>query len=68
MQQLPVWQSMVHGAIAESYGVFREKYGTSKRANIVVDEKGSVIFAKTYPTSELPDIQEALKFIRENSK
>ena len=56
-----------HGAIAESYGVFREKNGTAKRANIVVDEKGLVIFAKTYPTSELPDIQEVLKFIRDNA-
>ena len=56
-----------HGGVAESYGVFREKNGTARRAIIVIDEKGYVIYVKTYPTTELPDLEDALEFIRNNS-
>ena len=35
-----------HGEVAQSYGIFREKDGVSERANIIVDEKGQVIFVK----------------------
>jgi len=52
-----------HGAVAKSYGVFRDGDGFSERANIVVDENRKVVFAKTYPTSELPDIEEVVKFL-----
>ena len=52
-----------HGAVAKSYGVFRDSDGFSERANIVVDENRKVVFAKTYPTSELPDIEEVVKFL-----
>jgi peroxiredoxin len=47
-----------HGEIAMSYGVFREKDGYSERANIVINEEQVVIFAKVYPTSQLPDFEE----------
>ncbi|HPR52249.1 MAG TPA: redoxin domain-containing protein [Deltaproteobacteria bacterium] len=49
-----------HGGLATTLGIFREKDGVSERANIIVDENGTVIFAKVYPISELPDIKEIL--------
>ncbi len=48
-----------HGAVAAAYGIFRDKNGFSERANILVDENGTVIFAKVYPIRELPDIKES---------
>ena len=53
-----------HGALAKSYGIFREKAGTSERANIVIDEKGTVIFVKVYEISQLPDINEIIEFLK----
>jgi peroxiredoxin len=52
-----------HGEIARSYGVFREKDGYSERANIVISEEQKVIFAKVYPTTQLPDFEEILKIL-----
>ncbi len=37
-----------HGEVANLYGIFREKDGFSERANILIDEKGKVIFIKIY--------------------
>ena len=54
-----------HGKIAELYGIFREKEGTSARANIIVDEKGRVVFLRIYPISQLPDIEEIIKFLED---
>ena len=53
-----------HGDVAKAYGIFREKDGFSERANIVLDEAQKVIFAKTYPISQLPEIEEILKLLR----
>jgi len=50
-----------HGKVAKLYGIFREKDGFSERANILVDKKGKVIFAKVYPIGQLPDIREIMK-------
>jgi peroxiredoxin len=55
------WQ---HGGVAERFGIFRSKDGFSERANIIVDEKGKVIFFKVYPIRELPDIKEVLEFLK----
>ena len=52
-----------HGEIAQIYGVFRDQDGYSERANIIVDEEQKVVFAKIYPTSQLPDFEEILKFL-----
>ncbi len=49
-----------HGGLAASLGIFRDKEGISERANILIDEKGKVIFMKIYPIPELPDINEVL--------
>lgn len=52
-----------HGSVAQKYGIFREKDGFSQRANILLDEKQTIIFVKTYPISQLPDINEIIQFI-----
>ena len=38
-----------HGAVAESYGIFRSADGYSERAVIILDGEGSVRFSKVYP-------------------
>jgi peroxiredoxin len=57
-----------HGAVAKLYGIFRDSDGFSERANLVIDEDRKVIFAKTYPTSELPDIEEIITFITRRNR
>ncbi len=57
-----------HGDVAKSYGVFREKEGSSERANILIDEEGKVVFAKTYPIAQQPDIEEIVKFLQSGRK
>ena len=52
-----------HGAVAQLYGVFRDKEGVSERANIVIDESQKVIFAKIYPDEKLPNIKEILSLL-----
>jgi peroxiredoxin len=53
-----------HGGVAKLYGIFREKNGISERANIILDEKGKIVFFKIYPISELPDIKEIVEFLK----
>ena len=53
-----------HGGVAIAYGVFREKNGFSERANIILDEKGKVVFFKVYEISQLPDVKEIIEFIK----
>ena len=54
-----------HGKTADLYGIFREKEGTSKRANIIIDENRKVVFFKIYPISQLPDIEEIIKVLED---
>ena len=54
-----------HGEVAKAYGLFREADGFSERANIIIDEKQKVVFAKVYPTNQLPDITELLHFLED---
>ena len=51
------------GEVARAYGVFREIDGFSERANIIINESQKVVFAKLYPTDQLPDIIELLHFL-----
>ncbi|UCF71774.1 MAG: peroxiredoxin [candidate division WOR-3 bacterium] len=55
-----------HGAVAKMYGIFRGKDGFSERANIIIDEKQHIVFAKIYEIAQLPDIKEILDFIKRN--
>ena len=52
-----------HGDVAKMYGIFRDKDGFAERANIIVDEEQKVLFAKVYPTSQLPDFEEILAIL-----
>ena len=53
-----------HGAVAELFDIFREKNGFSERANIIIDEGGVIAVFKTYPLSQLPDINEIIDIIK----
>lgn len=53
-----------HGAVAKKYGIFRDKGGFSERANIIVDEKGKIVFFKIYPIKTLPKISEINRFLK----
>ena len=52
-----------HGAVAKSLGILR-KEGFSERANVIIDEKGKILFAKVYPIRQLPDLTEILKVLK----
>jgi peroxiredoxin len=53
-----------HGDVAKAYGIFREKGGTSERANIIVDRNGKIAFVKVYEISQLPDIGEIIDVLK----
>lgn len=52
-----------HGKVARDYGIFIDETGASGRVNILVDEKGIIIWVKVYPASQLPDIEEVFEVI-----
>ena len=53
-----------HGGLAMTMGVFLDEHGVSGRANMVLDGEGTIIFFKTYPIHELPDIEEVVAFVQ----
>ncbi|MDI6860788.1 MAG: redoxin domain-containing protein [Caldisericia bacterium] len=53
-----------HGDISKLYGVFRDKEGFSERANILINEKGDIIFIKIYELSKLPELIEIFDFLK----
>jgi len=53
-----------HGEVAKKFGVFRDKNGISERANIIVDEKGRIVFYKVYPIKQLPSVSEIVTFLK----
>ncbi len=56
-----------HGEVSRKYGLFNEEKGFSKRANVIVGEDGKVIFSKVYPIGEVPDIEELLDVLKNES-
>ncbi len=52
------------GAVAKSCGLFREGHGTAQRANVIVDEKGKVVWVKVYEILYLPDVNEVIAFLK----
>ncbi|MDD3246980.1 MAG: hypothetical protein PHF18_09055 [Methanosarcina sp.] len=50
--------------LGRTYGIFKEKEGVSERANIIIAEDQKVIFFKTYPGHELPDIKEIIEVLK----
>jgi peroxiredoxin len=53
-----------HGRVASLYSIFREKSGTSERANVILDENGKISFFKVYETGQLPDIDEIIVVLK----
>jgi peroxiredoxin len=53
-----------HGEVAKLYGVFRDTDGFAERSNIIIDGDQKVIFTKIYPTSQLPDFDEIIMFLK----
>lgn len=53
-----------HGAVAQTYGVFRED-GRSERALFVVDKEGTVRYADVHDIDDLPDNEEIFKVLRQ---
>ena len=56
-----------HGEVIRRYGILREGDpipGISERAVFVVDKQGKLVFAKVYPISEVPDIEEVFEVLR----
>lgn len=53
-----------HGDVASKFGVFIDKAGISGRANFLIDETGKIIFVKIYEKSEIPDIEEIIRFLK----
>jgi len=51
------------GRVAKAYGIFLEKIDASRRANILIDEKGKVEWVELYEISEIPDFKEVLSKI-----
>ncbi|MFW5994125.1 MAG: redoxin domain-containing protein [Halanaerobiaceae bacterium] len=52
------------GFAARMMGVFIESRGHSKRANILMDPRGKVVWSKEYHPSERPDIKEVLEEVK----
>jgi peroxiredoxin len=52
-----------HGEVTRSYGLLREADGFPERANVILDEKGRVVFTRVYPINQLPDIEEIVAFL-----
>ncbi|MFH1100587.1 MAG: peroxiredoxin [Methanobacteriota archaeon] len=52
-----------HGKVAQQYGIFRDEDGISERANVIIDEEQKISFIKIYPISQLPDIEEIIRFV-----
>ncbi len=57
-----------HGKVVKAYGLFRKDDGVSERANVIIDEKGSVALFKVYPISKLPDIDEIIGILKKMPK
>jgi len=49
-----------HGAVAQAYGLFRDRNGFSERAVVLVDDQGVIRWKKVYPIKSVPDIAEIL--------
>jgi peroxiredoxin len=52
-----------HGKTAQDYGIFSKSKGFSFRVNIIINEKGKVVFVKKYPISQVPDIKEIIEVL-----
>jgi len=56
-----------HGKVIQSYGIFHEEFGISRRVVFIVNEEGRITWRKIYPTKQAPDIVEILENLEEDS-
>jgi peroxiredoxin len=52
-----------HGGVAKMLDILREE-GFSERANIILNEKGTIELKKIYPIGQLPDIEEIINHLK----
>jgi len=52
------------GAVAKRYNVYLDDMGISGRANVLLDERGRVVWFKLYDIPQLPDLKEVLAAIK----
>ena len=53
-----------HGAVAQLFGIFREKEGFSERANVIIDAEGTVELVQLYELGEVPDFDEMVTVLQ----
>lgn len=53
-----------HGNVARTYGVFRERDGTSERAVFLVNRDGKIAWSHVYATPEQPDNAEVFEALK----
>jgi Peroxiredoxin len=53
-----------HGGLAAKLGIFMDDEGISRRANILIDETGAVMWTKVYEMATLPDFEEILSLLK----
>ena len=51
------------GAVSQAYGLWRDNWGTSRRAVIIIDENGIVQYSEIIPKGP-PDVEEVLKAVQ----
>jgi peroxiredoxin len=51
------------GAVAQAYGLWRDEWGTSKRAVIIIDGKGIVRYSEVIPKGP-PDVEEIIDAVK----
>lgn len=56
-----------HGDFASKLGIFIEEKGISGRVNILINDQGEVLWSKEYDIPQLPDIDEVLEAVADNS-
>jgi len=50
------------GAVAQAYGLWRDEWGISRRAVIIIDEEGMVRYSEVIAKGP-PDVEEILKSV-----
>jgi len=50
--------------VAQAYGIYNEERGVAGRSSFVIDSKGVIKDARTYPPGELSDPQELLEIAK----
>jgi peroxiredoxin len=52
------------GAVAQAYGLWRDEWGVSRRAVVILDEEGMVRYSEVIAKGP-PDVEEILKAVQD---